>query len=62
VAGFADKPSGRQMISTYVGGALVANRKWAYYAAAIIDYFAYLITGKRDHCLLSYERFGQYDH
>lgn len=35
--GLADKPTGRQLISGYVGGALVSGWRWAIPAAAVID-------------------------
>jgi hypothetical protein len=54
VVGWADKPSGRQMISSYVGKAAENRRIWALVAEAVIDTFAVALGGEPYHCRRAY--------
>lgn len=53
VLGLADKPTGRQLISGYVGKALVNGHKWAKPVAAAID----AVFGE-NHCRDTHYRLG----
>lgn len=57
VFGLADRPSGRQMISCYVGNAAMNGMRWAIRAAAIIDWLACKVGDKPNHCSRSYLRY-----
>lgn len=46
----ADKPSGRQMISSYVGRADFNGHRWARRAAAAIDWMAEMLGSGPSHC------------
>lgn len=54
VFGLADRPSGRQMISSYVGLAASNGHRWAKRAAAVIDWAFELMGDKPDHCRRAY--------
>lgn len=49
----ADRPTGRQMISCYVGRAAINGHRWARIAAKVID----AVMGK-SHCLLMANRYA----
>lgn len=51
--GLADRPTGRQMISSYVGRASLNGHRWARIAARVID----AVMGK-SHCLLMANRYA----
>lgn len=50
IIGLADKPTGRRMISSYVGMAVSYRRRWAYVAAAVIDWCAERFGDRPGHC------------
>lgn len=54
VVNLADRPSGRQMISSYIGKAAVSGRRWAMIASSVIDRAAMLLGDKPDHCLRAF--------
>lgn len=53
LVGLADRPTGRQMISAYVGRAMINGHRWARIAAKVID----AVMGK-SHCLLMANRYA----
>lgn len=57
----ARRPTGREMVSTYVGEALHNGMPWAARAAAVIDYVALRLGGGPQHCLRNYLRYAQHD-
>lgn len=59
--GLADRPSGREFVSSYVGEALHNGRSWAKVAAAIIDWVFLKLEGEPDHCSRSYETYKNLD-
>ena len=61
VFGLADKPSGRQMISSYVGKAEVNGHKWATIAGFLIDAGACLLGDKPGHCERAYLHYKALD-
>jgi hypothetical protein len=61
VLGLADKPSGRQMISSYIGKGQVYGRAWARIAGGIIDRAAMLLGDKPNHCLRAYRHYRGLD-
>lgn len=50
VFGLSGRPSGRQLISSYVGLAAHNGNRWAILAARVIDLMARLVGGGTDHC------------
>jgi len=61
VAGWADKPSGRQMISSYIGKAAANGHRWARWAAAVVDYFAVALGDVPGHCNRAYRHYRGLD-
>lgn len=55
LVGLADRPSGRQLISAYVGAAAINGRRWGLRAAAVIDR---LFWWSPDHCRACFRRYG----
>ncbi|MDQ4421477.1 hypothetical protein OOT33_13700 [Sphingobium sp. DEHP117] len=53
LVGLADRPTGRQMISSYVGRAALNGHRWARIAARVID----AVMGK-SHCILMANRYA----
>lgn len=53
----AARPTGRQMISSYIGEAAFNGRRWAKRAAAIIDRIAMLLGDRPDHCLRAFRHY-----
>lgn len=53
LVGLAGRPTGRQMISSYVGRALINGHRWARVAARVID----AVMGK-SHCLAMANRYA----
>ena len=51
----ADRPTGRQLISGYVGKAAHNGHKWGTRAAAVIDWLAMWVGDGPDHCRRAYE-------
>lgn len=54
VFGLADRPSGRQMISSYVGKAAFNGHRWARRLAAVINWAFELMGDGPDHCHRAY--------
>ena len=52
--GLASRPSGREMISSYVGEAQFNGHRWAMRAAAVIDWCACRLGDRPDHCLRAF--------
>lgn len=52
--GLADRPTGRQLISGYVGKAAFHGQRWGLRVGAIIDWLATLVGDEPDHCLRAY--------
>ena len=62
VVNLADKPSGRQMISSYVGKAMVNGHRWARVVGAVIDWvFQHLFGDRPDHCVRAYLHYRSKD-
>ena len=61
VFGLADKPTGRRMISSYIGMAASNGRRWARIAAAAIDYSAVAIGDAPEHCKRAFENYRGMD-
>lgn len=57
VVNLADRPSGRQMISSYVGKAMVNGHRWAWIVGGVIDWVFLPIDGKPDHCIRAYRHY-----
>lgn len=52
--GLADRPTGRQLVSGYVGKAAFNGAPWGHRAAAVIDWSASRLGDGPDHCLRAY--------
>lgn len=52
--GLADRPTGYETISAYVGRAQANGMRWARHAAAVIDWGAALLGDGPDHCARSW--------
>jgi len=61
VFGLADKPTGRRMISSYVGEAAANGHRWARRAAAVIDYAAIALGDAQGHCDRAYRHYRGLD-
>jgi hypothetical protein len=61
IFGLADRPTGRQLISSYVGKALTNGHRWAVRAAAVIDKGAMLLGDRPDHCARAYRHYKGLD-
>lgn len=61
VVGLADRPSGRQMISSYVGKAAANGHRWARIAAFLIDRGALLLGDAPDHCDRAFHKYRNLD-
>lgn len=61
VLALADRPSGRQMISSYVGKAASNGHRWGQIAARLIDRVAMLLGDRPDHCLRAYRHYRGLD-
>lgn len=55
VVGLAEKPTGRQLISQFVGKAAINGHRWARIVEAIINT---LIFWERDHCRATFRKYG----
>lgn len=53
----ASRPTGRQMISAYIGRAALNGHRWARIAAWPIDRLFRLLDGRGEHCLRMAEKF-----
>ena len=54
VIGLASRPTGRRMLSSYVGEAEANGHRWASLIAAAIDHVAEMFGGRPDHCRRAY--------
>ena len=54
IVGLADRPTGRMMISSYVGKAASNGHRWAIVVASVIDRAAMILGDKPDHCWRAY--------
>lgn len=54
IVALADRPSGRQMISSYVGKAAFNGHYWAIAVEHVIDSAAELLGDRPGHCLRAY--------
>lgn len=61
VLGLADKPSGRQMISSYIGKGQMHGWRWARIAGGLIDRAAQLLGDKPAHCIRAYRHYKDLD-
>lgn len=61
VVGLADRPSGRQMISSYVGKAAANGHRWGRIAATLIDMGAVALGDGPGHCHRAYIRYRGLD-
>lgn len=61
VLGLADRPSGRQMISCYVGKAMTNGWAWARVVGGLIDRGAILLGDRPDHCIRAYRHYRGLD-
>lgn len=59
--GLASKPSGRRMISSFVGEAQFNKRWWGNMLGPVIDKLFELIGTGPNHCINSYLRYGHLD-
>jgi hypothetical protein len=57
----ADKPSGRQMISSYIGKAATNGHYWAQAAAEVIDGVAEALGDRPGHCERAYRHYKGLD-
>lgn len=55
--GLASRPTGREMISSYIGEAKHNGHRWARRAAAIIDWCAERLGDRSDHCLRAFRHY-----
>lgn len=61
VFGLAGKPTGRQLISSYVGEAQHNGMKWAKLSAWLINEGAELLGDGPDHCYRIFRKYQQLD-
>tara|TARA_R110000782_G_scaffold167129_10_gene259378 strand:+ start:14307 stop:14582 length:276 start_codon:yes stop_codon:yes gene_type:complete len=61
VVGLASRPTGRQMLSSYVGEAQANGHRWARIVAWIIDTTAVQFGDKPDHCRRAYLHYRALD-
>jgi len=61
VVGLADRPSGRQMISSYIGKAEANGRYWGIAAADVIDALAECFGDRPGHCARAYRHYRGLD-
>ena len=57
----ADRPSGRMMISSYVGQAAFNGMRWGRRAAAVIDWLACRLGDEPYHCHRAFIRYRDLD-
>jgi hypothetical protein len=57
--GLADRPTGRETISAYVGTAAANGMRWGVRMARAIDWLAERLGDKPDHCARAYEFYGR---
>lgn len=55
--GLASRPSGRELISSYIGEAQHNGHRWAQRAAAVIDWMAERLGDRPDHCLRAFRHY-----
>lgn len=56
--GWSERPTGRQLVSAYVGGAKLNGHRWARITAAVIDWGAARLGDSPNHCVRAYRRYG----
>lgn len=61
VIGLADRPTGRRMISSYIGFAAVNGHYWAIALEGMIDAGARLFGDRPGHCLRAYLHYREHD-
>lgn len=61
VVGLADRPSGRQMISSYIGWAEANGHRWAVVAGWLIDRAALALGDRPGHCDRAYRHYRGLD-
>lgn len=61
VVGLADRPTGREMISSYIGEAAFNGHRWAKIASSIIDYAAVKLGDKPNHCFRAFKHYQYLD-
>ncbi len=61
VLNLADKPSGRKMVSSYIGKASMNGHRWAKRAEGIINWSFTIFGGKPDHCRRAYLHYLTHD-
>lgn len=59
--GLASKPSGRRLVSSFVGEAAFNGHRWAIRLAAVIDRLFLALGDKPEHCLRAYINYGSLD-
>lgn len=59
--GLARRPTGREMLSTYIGEALYNGMPWAVRMARVVDWAAMKLGDGPDHCLKSYDMYNLMD-
>ena len=59
--GLASRPSGRRMISSFVGEAQFNKRRWGMVLGPVIDRLFLAIGTGPNHCVNSYLRYGHLD-
>ncbi len=60
--GLADRPTGRQVISAYVGKAANNGMSWGRRCSKIIDWLAIKVGDGPDHCKRAYEYYLPVDY
>lgn len=59
--GLASKPSGRRMVSSFVGEAAHNGHRWGIVLAAMIDRVFLLLGDKPEHCHRAFINYGSQD-
>lgn len=59
--GLADRPTGREMISSYVGRGAFNGHRWAIRAAKVIDWLFVRLGEAPEHCLRAFNFYRRLD-
>lgn len=59
--GLSARPSGREMISSYIGEAAINGHRWAARAQTCIDWGAVKLGDKPDHCYRAFRNYQFFD-
>lgn len=59
--GLASEPSGRRLVSSFVGEAAFNGHRWGRVLAAVIDRVFVALGDKPQHCLRAYINYGSQD-